>query len=1076
MGVPMGRAPQSRILVLMALAALAACGGGGSSAPPPPSTPALSGLSPSHGSPGTTIQLTGSNLGGAGAVAFNGHAAFSFTVASASQIQAVVPGDATTGPIQVTTPTGTATSATFTVDPAQAPVVSGFGPIVLSPGTVVNLLGSHFVGATRVRFNGLDAATFTVVSDTEIHATAPAGLTPGALSVTGPGGTGEFPFPYSTANAAQVLLNTGFEQAVPLAWQGDTGVIQPAPGASAADIVPHTGTRFAWLGGYGQVASDQVAQDLYVPASAQSATATFYLKILTAETGPAAADTCTVAALDTSGATLGVLKTLSNLDASDYRAYSVDLLPYKGQTVRLSFRSQEDGSRATSFLLDDVSVDLQVPSGPDLNPVITQFTPSSGVPGEAIVQVTGGNFFDVWSVTLGGANASFTVIDGTRLAATVPAGAPFGSAPITIANSRGTGSSDTPFTIAYGQATVTGVNPGQGPVGTPVVISGTYLGYAGTTLRLNGLPIQPSALTPTQILFTVPPGASSGDLVITTPSGAITRTFTVNTASTTLDLRVAKVELTQSTQTLDNTVPIVAGKAGLVRVFVLANQANTATPAVRITLLNGGSPVPGYPKTVPAPGTSVPGAVDESTLSGSWNLAIPDTDLTTSSGGYSVEATVDPGGLLAEADKSNNTTTVALAAATVPVFRTTLFPVILASGTGNITEANKAAWVARLARMYPIAAVDVSVGAPFTPSVSTLGNDGTGWDILLNDLTTKHVADGASDRYYYGALDVSYASGVAGLGWVPQASTADFRYRTAIGWDKTGYADGGNFPEVFAHETGHNMGRQHSPCGGAANPDPAYPYANALIGVWGYDSILNQLKAPSTTKDIMGYCSPVWISDYVYRKVLDFRGGTGGFLKVGAEDSGIPAAQARPRECLIVRGIVDAKGGVRLLPAFRTQALPSALPASGAYTLACADAQGRPVASTPIELMDLGCWPGDPERQFVMALALDGAQLDAIAQVNVLRDGRILASQRSAGTPARSLSAPPEFLRPAPGLLQLTWDATLHPAALVRDLETGDVVAILSGGRQTLPSRGRRFEVVLSDGLASERHRLEAPE
>ena len=524
-------------------------------------------------------------------------------------------------------------------------------------------------------------------------------------------------------------------------------------------------------------------------------------------------------------------------------------------------------------------------------------------------------------------------------------------------------------------------------------------------------------------------------------------------------------------------MPIVAGKAGLIRAFVLANQTNTAMPTVQITLLNGGVPVPGYPKILAAPGVSVPTAVDESALGWSWNLPVPGTDLTTPTGsGYSVEATVDPGNSLAEADKSNNTTTAILSAATVPVFKTTIFPVVLASGTGNISASNKDAWVARLAKMYPISAVDVAVGAPFTASVATLSSDGTGWDTLLNDLTTKHVADGASDRYYFGALNVSYASGVAGLGWVPQTSTADFRYRTAIGWDKTGYADGGNFPEVFAHETGHNMGRQHSPCGGAGNPDPAYPYAGALIGVWGYDSVLNKLESPFTTKDIMAYCSPVWISDYVYRKVLDFRGGTGGFLKVGAEDAGLPPAQAKPQECLIVRGIVDATGQVRLLPAFRTQALPSALPASGDYTLACLDTQGQTVFSTPIELMDLGCWPKGQERHFVMALALDSARLDAIAGVNVLKDGRIQTSRRSLAASARILSAPPELLRTAPGVLQLTWDATLRPAALVRDAATGEVVAILSGGRQPLPSRGRHFEVVLSDGVASEPHHLEAPE
>lgn len=882
------------------------------------------------------------------------------------------------------------------------------------------------------------------------------------------------PTPTPTPSGTQVLLNTGFEQTSPLAWQGDTGVIQKAPGASQPTVVPNTGSLFAWLGGYGQVASDQITQDVALPNTAQSATLTFYVKILTAETGTTANDTCTVEVLDTTGASLGTVKTLSNLDAGDYKAITVDLMPYKGKTVRLSFKSQENATAATSFLLDDVTLNIAVPTPSDLAPIVSGFTPTSGLASETTVEITGGNFFNATKLTLGGVDTPFTLIDGTRMTATVPSNATFGTAPISVLNPQGTGTSTATFTVTYGQATLTSLNPTQGPVGTPVVITGTYLGYPGTTVTLNGQSVPLTSTSPTQILFSIPAGATSGNLVLTTPSGSLTRTFTVNSATSTLDVHVDKVELTQSAQTLNNAVPIVAGKNGLARVFVLANQTNTATPAVQVTLLNGGTPVPGYPKTLVAPSSSVPTALDESNLGTSWNLTIPGTDLTTPVGsGYSLEAVVDPGSSLAEADKTNNTLTVSLAGTTVPMFKTTIFPVVLSSGTGNISDTNKAEWVATLAKMYPIASVDVAVGAPFTGSVTTLQSDGTGWDTLLNDLTAKHLADAVSDRYYFGALNVSYSSGVAGLGWVPDAPSASFKFRTAIGWDKTGYRDGGNFPEVFTHETGHNMGRQHSPCGGAASPDPNYPYAGALIGTWGYDSTLNQLKDPTIYKDIMAYCTPNWVSDYVYKKILEFRNGTGGFLKVGAEDALSASNPTKPQTCLLVRGIVDPQGQVRLLPAFRTLALPSDRPASSSMTLECVDAQGQPVFTTPLELMDLGCWPKGREQQFVMALPLTASKLDAIVGLNVLQSGRIVASRRSVSPLARVVSAPPELMRVAPNVLQVTWDATLHPAALVRDVDTGFVVGILSGGRQMVPTRGRHFEVVLSDGVVSDTHLLD---
>lgn len=55
-------------------------------------------------------------------------------------------------------------------------------------GTSVVILGNNLTGTTAVSFNGV-AATFTVVSATEITATVPAGATTGLVSVAAPGGT-----------------------------------------------------------------------------------------------------------------------------------------------------------------------------------------------------------------------------------------------------------------------------------------------------------------------------------------------------------------------------------------------------------------------------------------------------------------------------------------------------------------------------------------------------------------------------------------------------------------------------------------------------------------------------------------------------------------------------------------------------------------------------------------------------------------------------------------------------------------------------------------------------------------------
>ncbi len=77
-------------------------------------------FAPSSGKVGTSVVITGTLFTSATAVKFNGTSATSFTVNSATQITAAVPAGATTGPISVTSPIGTATStAKFVVKHAR---------------------------------------------------------------------------------------------------------------------------------------------------------------------------------------------------------------------------------------------------------------------------------------------------------------------------------------------------------------------------------------------------------------------------------------------------------------------------------------------------------------------------------------------------------------------------------------------------------------------------------------------------------------------------------------------------------------------------------------------------------------------------------------------------------------------------------------------------------------------------------------------------------------------------------------------------------------------------------------------
>jgi len=137
---------------------------------------------PTSGKVGAAVTILGKNLTHASSVTFNGTAAV-FT-ASASEIKTTVPTGATTGTVQVVTPSGSLSSnLPFQVLPA----LSSFEPTHGAIGTVVTINGQSLTQTTGVTFGGVPAA-FAVVSDSEVTATVPTGALTGSITVTTTGG------------------------------------------------------------------------------------------------------------------------------------------------------------------------------------------------------------------------------------------------------------------------------------------------------------------------------------------------------------------------------------------------------------------------------------------------------------------------------------------------------------------------------------------------------------------------------------------------------------------------------------------------------------------------------------------------------------------------------------------------------------------------------------------------------------------------------------------------------------------------------------------------------------------------
>ncbi|HKS99453.1 MAG TPA: putative Ig domain-containing protein [Rugosimonospora sp.] len=153
----------------------------------------------------------------------------------------------------------------------------------------------------------------------------------------------------SSCTASQLLGNPGFESGSGVSWTTTSGVITTGSGSN----VPRTGSYFAWLDGYGSTHTDTVSQSVTIPSTCSSATLSFYLKIVTAETTTSTAyDTLTVKVGSTT------LATYSNLNAGAYAQKSFSLTSYIGQTVTLLFTGTEDSSLATSFDIDDTAVNV----------------------------------------------------------------------------------------------------------------------------------------------------------------------------------------------------------------------------------------------------------------------------------------------------------------------------------------------------------------------------------------------------------------------------------------------------------------------------------------------------------------------------------------------------------------------------------------------------------------------------------------------------------------------------------------------------------------------------------------------
>ena len=195
--------------------------------------PAVSGFTPTGGTPGTRVTISGADFTGASLVTLGGVKA-SFSIRSATTITATVPANAVTGTVAVKTVGGTGTSGgTFTVVPLP-PKITSFSPVKAGTGMSITVAGSHLGTATTVTVGGASAA-FTVLSDAKLSVTIPSAS--GSISVTTPGGT-------ATSRGSFTLLPTPqIDSLSPTSAVAGTRVTITGSSLTGATLVAFDGTK-----------------------------------------------------------------------------------------------------------------------------------------------------------------------------------------------------------------------------------------------------------------------------------------------------------------------------------------------------------------------------------------------------------------------------------------------------------------------------------------------------------------------------------------------------------------------------------------------------------------------------------------------------------------------------------------------------------------------------------------------------------------------------------------------------------------------------------------------------------------
>jgi hypothetical protein len=496
--------------------------------------PIIRSLSPTSGSVGTVITITGSNFGavqGTSTVTFGGIPAIPASWSN-SQIVAPVPNGATSCNLQVVVTVNGIASNNYNLCVPTGPQIGSLSPTSGPVTTSVNIFGSNFgttQGSSTVTLAG---TSMTVVSwsGALIIATVPSGATSGLIvvtvsglpsnginfTVTGPPSITSISPTSGPVGSAITITGSNFgatqgSSTVTLAGTAMAVLSWNATGIIAQ--IPTTATSGNVVVTVGGVASNGVAFTLVqVPG------------ILALSPALGLAGT----SVTISGANFGSSQGTSTVTFNGTPANTIQT--WNATTIVASVPSGTSTGPVVvtvgGVASNGVTFTVATP------PSITSLSPTSGAISTAVT-VTGTNFGATQgtsNVTFNGVVASPTSWSITSIGVPVPSGAKSGSVVVTVS---GAASNGVNFTVTTPTPSITSLSTTSGSVGTSVTINGTNFGatQGSSLVTFNGIIATPTGWNGTGIVTPVPNGATTGNVVVTVlglPSNGVA--FTVAAA------------------------------------------------------------------------------------------------------------------------------------------------------------------------------------------------------------------------------------------------------------------------------------------------------------------------------------------------------------------------------------------------------------------------------------------------------------------------------------------------------------------------------------------------------------------